>query len=90
MRGPRKIIWTFPRRELIDPSKEIKALIEAVSAGIMSLSDVQRSLGYLPKEVIEELGADKAAAEAQGLQLTVFGGSINGQQSSNNDDESTP
>lgn len=74
MRGPRKIIWTFPRRELIDPAKEIGALIEAVKAGIMSLSDVQRSLGYIPSEVIEELGADKAAAEAQGLQLSVFSG----------------
>ena len=72
MRGPRRLIWTFPRRELIDPSKEIRALIEAVRAGIMSLSDVQRSLGYVPSEVIEELGADQKAAVAQGLQLSVF------------------
>lgn len=90
MRGPRKIIWTFPRRELIDPSKEIKALIEAVSAGIMSLSDVQRSLGYIPSEVIEELGKDKAAAEAQGLQLTVFGGGVSSQQATQSDLEGNP
>jgi lambda family phage portal protein len=72
MRGPRQMIWTFPRRELIDPSKEIEALIQAVAAGIMSLSEVQRSLGYVPTEVISELGQDKAAAEAAGLQLKVF------------------
>ena len=74
MRGPRQMIWTFPRRELIDPAKEITALIEAVGAGIMSLSEVQRSLGYVPAEVITELGQDKAAAEAAGLQLAVFSG----------------
>lgn len=74
MRGPRRMVWTFPRRELIDPAKEIGALIDAVAAGIMSLSDVQRSLGYVPAEVMEELGQDKAAAEKQGLQLSVFNG----------------
>jgi lambda family phage portal protein len=72
MRGPRQMIWTFPRRELIDPAKEISALIEAVGAGFMSLSEVQRSLGYVPAEMIEELGRDKVAAEAQNLQLSVF------------------
>jgi capsid protein len=72
MRGPRQMIWTFPRRELIDPAKEISALIEAVGAGFMSLSEVQRSLGYVPAEMIEELGRDKVAAEEQNLQLSVF------------------
>ena len=74
IRGPRRMIWTPPRRELIDPAKEIKALIEAVKAGFMSLSDVQRSLGYIPSEVMEELEKDIADARQKGLALSVDGG----------------
>lgn len=71
IRGPRRMIWTPPRRELIDPAKEIKALIEAVRAGFMSLSDVQRSLGYIPAEVMAELEGDLKDARAKGLALDV-------------------
>ena len=65
------MIWTPPRRELIDPAKEIKALIEAVRAGFMSLSEVQRSLGYIPAEVMAELEGDLKDARAKGLALDV-------------------
>ena len=71
IRGPRRMIWTPPRRELIDPAKEIKALIEAVQAGFMSLSEVQRSLGYIPAEVMSELEGDLKDARAKGLTLGV-------------------
>jgi lambda family phage portal protein len=71
IRGPRRMIWTPPRRELIDPAKEIKALIEAVRAGFMSLSEVQRSLGYIPAEVMAELESDLKDARAKGLALDV-------------------
>jgi capsid protein len=74
IRGPRKMIWTPPRRELIDPVKEIGALIEAVKAGFMSLSEVQRSLGYIPSEVMDELEKDIADARAKGLTLSVDAG----------------
>jgi lambda family phage portal protein len=73
IRGPRRMIWTPPRRELIDPAKEIPALIEAVQAGFMSLSEIQRSLGYIPREVMEELEGDIADARARGLALSVDG-----------------
>lgn len=75
LRGPRKILWTPPRRELVDPTKEIAGLSEAVAAGFMSLSEVQRSLGYIPEDVMSELAADKQASEQLGLSLTVFGSS---------------
>jgi lambda family phage portal protein len=73
IRGPRKVIWTPPRRELIDPAKEIRALIEGVKAGFFSLSEIQRSLGYIPSEVMAELEADMADARAKGLALSVDG-----------------
>jgi capsid protein len=74
LRGPRQMIWTPPRRELVDPAKEIRALIEGVKAGFMSLSEVQRSLGFIPEEVIEELGDDMARARENGLSLSTDGG----------------
>jgi lambda family phage portal protein len=75
IRGPRRMIWTPPRRELIDPAKEVPALIEAVRAGFMSLSEIQRSLGYIPSEVMGELEEDIANARAKGLALSVDGAS---------------
>lgn len=75
VRGPRRMIWTPPRRELVDPAKEIKSLIEAVKAGFMSLSEVQRSLGFIPAEVMGELEQDIADARAKGLVLSVDGAS---------------
>jgi capsid protein len=73
IRGPRKVIWTPPRRELIDPAKEIRALIEGVKAGFFSLSEIQRSLGYIPSEVMGELEEDMADAREKGLALSVDG-----------------
>ena len=69
------MIWTPPRRELIDPAKEIASLIEGVKAGFMSLSEVQRSLGFIPSEVMAELEQDIADARAKGLVLSVDGAS---------------
>jgi capsid protein len=46
-------------------------LISAVKAGFMSLSEVQRSLGFIPAEVMDELGADLANAREKGLALDV-------------------
>jgi len=73
IRGPRRMIWTPPRRELVDPAKEIGALIEGVKAGFFSLSEIQRSLGYIPAEVMDELGQDIAGARQKGLVLSVDG-----------------
>jgi capsid protein len=70
------MVWTPPRRELVDPAKEVSALIEGVKAGFMSLSEVQRSLGYIPAEVMDELESDIANARAKGLMLSVDGQSL--------------
>jgi lambda family phage portal protein len=87
IRGPRRMIWTPPRRELIDPAKEVGALIEAVKAGFMSLSEVQRSLGYIPSEVMSELEKDIADARAKGLALSVDGATGQQQVSETPDEE---
>lgn len=83
IRGPRKMVWTPPRRELVEPAREIMALIEGVKAGFMSLSEVQRSLGFIPREVMEELEKDIADARAKGLSLSVDG--VSGQRAAAGD-----
>jgi lambda family phage portal protein len=72
LKGPR-VEWTHtpPRREMMDPTKEIPALIDAAKGGIMSLSEIHRSYGFIPEQVIQELGQDLARARANGLILSV-------------------
>jgi capsid protein len=45
--------------------------VDAIRAGLMSLSEVQRSLGYVPQQVIDELSQDLSNARDKGLALTV-------------------
>ena len=54
MRGV-SINWTAPRRQMIDPMKEIMATQQAVRAGLMSLPEAQRQLGNDPAVVITEI-----------------------------------
>lgn len=61
--------WTPPRRELIDPAKEIEAIKKAVRSGFMSLSEAIREFGYEPVEVMEELAEDNKILDKLGLKL---------------------
>jgi len=73
LKGPMTWQHTPPRREMQDPTKEIPMLIEAIRGGLMSLSEAQRSLGHLPKEVMDELTKDMERARAAGLALSSDG-----------------
>lgn len=46
--------WTVPRREMIDPVKEITGLVQAIRAGLMSQPEVLRQMGYDPEAVLAE------------------------------------
>lgn len=61
--------WTPPRRELIDPSTEIKATGLAVRMGFQSRSEAIREFGYDPDEVMLEMAEDNAQADQLGLVL---------------------
>lgn len=50
-----EVEWTAPRREMIDPLKEIEALERAVKAGFMTMPEAIRELGYDPDSNIEEI-----------------------------------
>lgn len=62
--------WTPPRREMIDPYKEVQALKEQLRSGFMSWQDVVRTYGYIPEELMEELKQDKEMWDKLGLQPT--------------------
>lgn len=59
--------WTPPRRVLVDPTKELPAMGEAVRLGFQSRQSIIRSLGYDPEEVADEIEADNQDADARGF-----------------------
>ena len=76
-RGTARFEWTPPVTWLVDPARELPAYIDAIKAGVMSLSELHRMLGYVPELVISELGDDMARARAAGLALSSDGASGN-------------
>lgn len=46
--------WTTPRREMIDPSKEVKGIQAMIRNMLISPSDAIMQNGYDPEEVLEE------------------------------------
>lgn len=56
--------WTAPRRVLIDPTKEIPAMIKEVDAGLTSRRRAQRQLGRDPDVIRQEIAEDRAEDRA--------------------------
>ena len=69
-RIPAKVTHTPPRREMLDPTKETKASIEAIRGGLSSRSSEVRKLGFDPIELDAEIKADNARADTHGLTLS--------------------
>lgn len=65
-----QVSWTPPRREMIDPYKEIQALKEQLRAGLISWQEVVKMFGYIPDELEEELKKDKEMFDKLGLKPT--------------------
>lgn len=61
------VSWTAPRREMIDPLKEVQAIIKQVRAGLLSWQDAVRQMGFSPEEMLEEMKKDKAGFDAAGI-----------------------
>ena len=51
-------VFTPPRREMVDPSKEVSALKEAIRSGLMSQSEAVRNAGYNPQTLFQEIADD--------------------------------
>lgn len=60
-------VYTSPRREMVDPQKEIQAIKEAVRSGFMTLSEALRMFGFDPDSFFEEKSADDALLDSRGF-----------------------
>lgn len=61
--------WTPPKREMIDPTKEIAALRDQIRSGLISWPEAVRQLGYDPDEMLEEIQRINAAMDEKGIKL---------------------
>jgi lambda family phage portal protein len=62
--APLEMAWTAQRRALVDPTKEIPAIIKKIEAGLSSLSREQRAMGLDPDVIAAERAEDAARAPA--------------------------
>lgn len=68
-RFPASIAWTAPKREMISPPQEVPATISVIRAGLTSLSEEQRKLGFDPEDLTQEIADDAARIDLLGLVL---------------------
>lgn len=66
---PATATWTPPRREMIDPVKELNAMKARVRNGFVPLSEAIRELGYDPEWVFGEIKNDYEILDKLGLKL---------------------
>lgn len=60
---------TPPRRTMVDPTREIPAIIKAVRGGLMTLPQAIREMGYEPEEFLNEYAEANAMLDALGIVL---------------------
>lgn len=61
------LTWVPPYRELVDPTREIPALVDKIRAGLASRHGTIRELGFDPEKIDAELKAEMDKADALGL-----------------------
>lgn len=59
--------WTPPRREMIDPTREIPALINGVRGSLYSLQEVHRQMGYNSDDVLQQIKDDNDKLDKLGI-----------------------
>ena len=62
-------LWTAPARVMVDSTREVPAVIKAVRAGLLSLPQAIRQLGYDPETLITEQAEFLRRLDALGLVL---------------------
>lgn len=61
--------WTAPRREMIDPTKEVPAMRDRIRAGLASLPEVIRENGYDPETLMAEIAESNKLLDQLGIVL---------------------
>lgn len=59
--------WTPPRRQWVDPLKDVNAARQEIAAGITSLSETIRTRGEDPERVFAEIAAERARLTELGI-----------------------
>lgn len=65
-----RIEWVPPARFIVDPAREIPALITKIQGGLASRQGVVRELGFDPDELLDEQEQDASEAKKRGLMFT--------------------
>jgi len=65
-----KVEWLAPRPMQVDPAKDVKALKEMLSAGLISRRQAVASLGWNIADLDEEIAADRVRETELGLTFT--------------------
>lgn len=61
------VTWTAPRREMIDPEKETRGLVQRMNGYLASWEDIAREVGEDADELFDRMVADKKRFEDAGL-----------------------
>lgn len=76
-----KIKWTAPKREMMDPTKEVPATIKAIRGGLTSLERYHASMGMDSDEILDEIEAmnkkmdgKKIILDSDARQVNISGG----------------
>lgn len=59
--------WTTPRRQWVDPLKDVNAARQELAAGITSLSEVIRTRGEDPEKVFAEIAKERETLRTLGI-----------------------
>lgn len=74
------LFWTPPVRPMVDPTKDYKAAVEAMRAGLKARRATIREIGGDPAKVEDEIAEERRAAETAGLIFTSDAGQDSGRQ----------
>lgn len=59
--------WTTPQKIIVDMKNEMRIKIDMIRAGLISVSEVVRELGYSPEEVFAEIAEEQKLFDDLGL-----------------------
>ena len=62
-----KMLWVYPRKEFVDPEKDLNAYSLAVQNGFMSWEMAVREMGYDPEDVTKSIQSSKQAFSDIGM-----------------------
>jgi capsid protein len=68
------VMWVPPRRAIIDPTKEIPALVLAIKAGLITWQAAVQQLGYDPAAQLESIKEIQTKMKEAGVELDVAPG----------------